>query len=92
MDKGYDRDAIRAYVNQLGATAVIALHPSRSQNPPFDQHPYRERHRIENLFARLKQYRRICTRCEKLHSSLRRHALTRLHPPLAPILTRHPLK
>jgi hypothetical protein len=38
MDKGYDRDAIRAYVNQLGATAVIALHPRRSQKPPFDQH------------------------------------------------------
>jgi transposase len=53
MDKGYDRDAIRAYVNQLGATAVIALHPSRSQKPAFDEHLYRECHRIENFFARL---------------------------------------
>jgi transposase len=69
MDKGYDSDAIRACVNQLGGVAVIALHPSRSQKPAFDQHIYRERHRIENLFARLKSHRRIATRYEKLHST-----------------------
>ena len=67
MDKGYDSDAIRAYVNQLGGVAVIALHPSRTILPPFDQHLYRQRHRIENLFARLKAFRRIATRYEKLH-------------------------
>ncbi|RRJ96978.1 hypothetical protein Ga0100231_024860 [Opitutaceae bacterium TAV4] len=27
MDKGYDSDAIRAYVNQPGGTAVIAVQP-----------------------------------------------------------------
>lgn len=69
MDKGYDSDAIRACVNQLGGVAVIALHPSRAQKPAFDQHLYRERHRIENLFARLKHYRRIATRYEKLHAT-----------------------
>lgn len=69
MDKGYDSDAIRECVNQLGGAAVIALHPSRSQKPPFDEHLYRERHRIENLFAKLKRYRRISTRYEKLHST-----------------------
>ena len=67
MDKGYDSDAIRAYVNQLGGVAVIAIHPSRTILPPFDQHLYRQRHRIENLFARLKAFRRIATRYEKLH-------------------------
>lgn len=66
MDKGYDSDAIRAYVNQLGGVAVIALHPGRSQKPVFDEHLYRERHRIENLFAKLKAFRRIATRFEKL--------------------------
>ena len=69
MDKGYDSDAIRAYVNQLGGTAVIALHPSRAQKPAFDEHLYRERHRIENLFAKLKSFRRLSTRYEKLRSS-----------------------
>ena len=69
MDKGYDSDAIRAYVNQLGSIAVIAIHPRRTLQPPFDEHLYRERHRIENLFARLKAFRRIATRYEKLHST-----------------------
>lgn len=69
MDKGYDSDAIRAYVNQLGGIAVIAVNSSRAQKPPFDQHLYRERHRIENLFARLKAFRRIATRYEKLHAT-----------------------
>ncbi len=69
MDKGYDSDAIRAYVNQLGGVAVIAVNSSRAKKPAFDQHLYYERHRIENLFARLKAFRRIATRYEKLHSS-----------------------
>lgn len=67
MDKGYDSDANRAYVNQLGGVAVIAVNASRSRKPPFDEHLYRERHRIENLFARLKSFRRVATRYEKLH-------------------------
>ena len=69
MDKGYDSDAIRAYVNQLGGVAVIAIHPRRTVLPPFDEHLYRERHRIENCFARLKTFRRIATRYEKLRST-----------------------
>lgn len=69
MDKGYDSDAIRAYVNQLGGVAVIAVNSSRAQKPAFDEHLYRERHRIENLFARLKAFRRIATRYEKLTST-----------------------
>lgn len=67
MDKGYDSDAIRAYVNQLGGVAVIPPKANRAVKPAFDEHLYCERHRIENLFARLKTYRRIATRFEKLH-------------------------
>lgn len=69
MDKGYDSDAIRECVNQVGGTAVIAVNANRSIKPPVDQHLYRERHRIENLFAKLKNFRRIATRFEKLHST-----------------------
>lgn len=69
MDKGYDSNAIRAYVNQLGGVAVIAVNSTRALKPPFDEHLYRERHRIENLFARLKSFRRIATRYEKLRAS-----------------------
>jgi transposase len=69
MDKGYDSDALRAYVNQHGGVAVIAVNASRSAKPAFDEHLYRARHCIENLFARLKSFRRLATRYEKLHSS-----------------------
>jgi len=69
MDKGYDSDAIRAHVHLLGGVAVISPKANRTIKPPFDEHLYRERHRIENLFARLKSFRRIATRYEKLHST-----------------------
>jgi transposase len=69
MDMGYDSDAIRFCVNQPGGTAVMTPHPNRACPPAFDGHLYRERHRIENLFAKLKAFRRIATRYEKLHSS-----------------------
>jgi len=71
MDKGYDSDAIRAYVSQQGGVAVVAVNASRAQNPSFDEYLYRERHRIENLFARLKSFRRIAIRHEKLHATFR---------------------
>lgn len=69
MDKGYDSDAIRAYVNQQGGVAVIPPKANRALKPAFDEHLYQERHRIENLFSRLKAFRRIATRYEKLHST-----------------------
>lgn len=35
MDKGYDSDAIRVYVNQQGGVAVIAVNASRAKNRPL---------------------------------------------------------
>lgn len=67
MDKGYDSDSIRAYVLELGGVAVIPPKANRSTKLSFDEHLYVERHHIENLFARLKTFRRIATRYEKLH-------------------------
>lgn len=66
MDKGYDGDSIRLLVEQKLSVAAIALNSRRSLKPAFDQHLYKERHRIENLFAKLKAFRRIATRYEKL--------------------------
>lgn len=39
---------------------------SNKPNPEFDSHLYRIRHLVENLFARLKHFRSIATRYEKL--------------------------
>ncbi len=64
-DAGYDSDDIRLSVKQRGAIAVIKPNPNRSQKPPFDKHIYKERHRIENLMAKLKNSRRLATRYDK---------------------------
>lgn len=66
-DKAYDSNAIREKARTHGMNAVI---PKRSRNKGantnFDPYLYKLRHLIENLFARLKQFRSIATRYEKL--------------------------
>ncbi|MFZ5491050.1 MAG: transposase, partial [Pseudomonadota bacterium] len=46
--------------------AVIPPRRNRKHPRAWDRHRYRARHLVENLFARLKQYRRLATRHEKL--------------------------
>lgn len=66
-DKGYDSDVIREKVKELGMNPVIPRKSnSKKPNPEFDRHLYKMRHLVENLFARLKHYRSIATRFEKL--------------------------
>ena len=66
-DKGYDSEKIR---DQARASKMNPVIPRRSNskkpNPEFDSHLYKMRHLVENLFARLKHYRSIATRFEKL--------------------------
>ena len=64
-DKGYDADALVEKIETAGAEAVIPPRSNRKIQRPFDRHKYKARHLIENLFARLKQFRRIATRFEK---------------------------
>lgn len=64
MDCGYDSDAIRNFVVQEGGTAVIPQNPTRAGILPFDKHLYKERHKVENLFQKLKRFRRIASRYE----------------------------
>ena len=66
-DKAYDSEAIREYVRQSGMNPVISRKSnSDNPNPEFDKHLYKLRHLVENLFARLKHFRSITTRFEKL--------------------------
>jgi transposase len=66
-DKGYDSDKIRQKAQESGMTPII---PRRSNsdkpNLCFDKYLYRLRHLVENLFARLKHFRSIATRFDKL--------------------------
>ena len=66
-DKGYDSECIREQITKKGARAVIPRkRNSLKGNADMDWGLYRYRHLVENAFARLKQYRAIATRYDKL--------------------------
>jgi transposase len=65
-DKGYDTNAIRALVKRRGAKAVIPSTASRRAPIPYDRDAYRARNLVERLWCRLKDWRRIATRYDKL--------------------------
>jgi transposase len=64
-DKGYSYRRVRQYLRRRGIGAVIPTRVDQRRNPRFDRLAYRERNRVERLFNRLKQFRRIATRYEK---------------------------
>lgn len=65
LDGGYDSEAIREYVLQECGTAVIPPKTTRTSTIAFDKYTYTERHKVENLFQKLKRFRRITSRYEK---------------------------
>ena len=65
-DKGYDADALVACIEASGAQAVIPPRKNRNEQRPYDHDLYKERNLVERFFNRLKQFRRIATRYEKL--------------------------
>jgi transposase len=66
-DKAYDSEAIREQARAAKMNPVIPRKSnSKKPNPEFDSHLYKMRHLVENLFARLKHFRGIATRFEKL--------------------------
>jgi len=66
LDKGYDADRIRDRLACDGIEAVIPPISTRSKKLPFDPARYRDRNCIERFFNKLKQFRRIATRYDKL--------------------------
>jgi transposase len=65
-DKGYDADALRRIIRTAGAVPVIPGRINRKRAIAYDKHRYRERYRIENAFGRIKDFRRVATRYDKL--------------------------
>lgn len=65
-DKGYDADSLRLSLRQAGAVPVIPGRVNRKRKIVYDKSRYRERHLIENVFCRLKDFRRVATRYDKL--------------------------
>lgn len=65
-DKGYDANAFRKTLRVQGARPVIPGRRNRKKKITYDKDRYRERHLVENAFCRLKDFRRIATRYDKL--------------------------
>ena len=64
-DKGYDADWFRDALAERGITACIPSKTNRKVPIPHDPVLYRQRHKIENMFGRLKDWRRIHTRYDR---------------------------
>jgi transposase len=65
-DTAYDGDGLCQFLSGRGATAVIKPNPTRKHIPPFDKELYKKRNLVERAFCRLKDWRRIATRYDKL--------------------------
>lgn len=64
-DKAYDSDGFREELHRWGSRPCIPPRCNRLQPASWHRGHYRKRHKVENLFQRLKRYRRIGTRYEK---------------------------
>jgi transposase len=64
-DKAYDSDELRAWLKQRTTEAVIPNKNNRKNPYPFKKRRYRQRNKIERMFCRLKDARRIATRYDK---------------------------
>ena len=65
-DKGYDADSIRTHIRDQGAIPNIPNRSNRKTKYRWTKAIYRQRNHVERFFNRLKQFRRIATRYDKL--------------------------
>ena len=65
-DKGYDSDGFIDVIETNGAMAVIPPRRNRGAQRTYDKHLYKERHLVECFINKIKWYRRIFSRFEKL--------------------------
>jgi transposase len=65
-DKAYDSAELRQELDERGTKPVIPNRSNRKQPFSFNKRLYKRRWRIEGAFSRLKDFRRIATRYDKL--------------------------
>jgi putative transposase len=65
-DRAYDSAELRQWLDERGTKPVIPNKSNRLKRFRFDRKSYKQRHRIENAFCRLKDFRRIATRYDRL--------------------------
>jgi len=65
-DKAYDSAELRQWLADRGTKAVIPSLSNRKNPFSYDKRSYKQRHRVENAICRLKDFRRIATRYDRL--------------------------
>lgn len=64
-DRGYDADWFREALINKGIVPCIPSKKNRKVQHEYDRDLYKKRHKIENSFAKLKDWRRIATRYDR---------------------------
>ena len=64
-DRGYDADWFRNALYHKGIEPCIPPKKSRKIDIPYDKALYKQRHKVENMFAKFKDWRRIATRYDR---------------------------
>ncbi|KXV71156.1 transposase [Acetobacter malorum] len=64
-DRGYDADWFREALEEKGIKPCIPGRKSRAKPVKYDKRKYKRRHRIEIMFGRLKDWRRVATRYDR---------------------------
>jgi transposase len=65
-DRSYDADDLLLVIAEKGAEAVIPPRRNRKESREYDKHLYKERHLVECFIGKVKHYRRIFSRFDKL--------------------------
>lgn len=64
-DRGYDSDWFRKALTEKGITPCIPPRRNRKVQYEYDKSLYKQRHKVENMFGKLKDWRRIATRYDR---------------------------
>jgi len=64
-DRGYDADWFRDALEEKGIKPCIPGRKSRGKSVKYDRRKYKRRNRIEIMFGRLKDWRRVATRYDR---------------------------
>lgn len=65
-DRAYDADTLMAAIREAGSEPVIPPRRHRKAQRAYDTDLYKQRNQIERLFAKLKEFRRVATRYDKV--------------------------
>jgi len=66
MDKGYEGESTRSAVESIGLIPVVPPKSNRRIKWEYDKEIYKKRNEVERFFLRIKRYRRVATRYDKL--------------------------